>query len=143
MLRFVLLYHDCPTNFGRPSHWDLMFESGEVLRTWAIERLPCDWQIAHQHTAAKYPLCGSIAQGHVVPATKLADHRRDYLELEGPLSGDRGYVVRITSGTYRIQLETAEHWQLTLTGPQISGPLKLTRTSAEGTQWSLECEERE
>lgn len=118
-----------------------MFEFGDVLRTWAIEQLPCDWQLAHQHTAARQQECGSIASGHVVPATRLADHRRDYLDLEGPLSGDRGYVFRITSGTYRIEIESPERWQLTLTGTQIWGPLRLTRAIAGGTEWSLECGE--
>src|SRR5262249_10781511 len=109
--------------------------------TWAIEWLPCDWHTAREATSAKHPDCGSIAPGHVVPATKLADHRRDYLELEGPLGGDRGSVFQIASGMYRIELESSECWQLVLTGSQISGRIKLTRAIAEGANWSLECQE--
>lgn len=33
-------------------------------------------------------------------AERLADHRRVYLEYEGPLSGDRGEVRRVASGTF-------------------------------------------
>jgi hypothetical protein len=31
--------------------------------------------------------------------TVLGDHRRDYLEYEGEISGNRGRVTRIASGT--------------------------------------------
>ena len=32
---------------------------------------------------------------------KLPDHRREYLTFEGTLSGNRGHVRRVESGTYR------------------------------------------
>ena len=43
MARFVLLYHDCPNDHPRPSHYDLMLEANGALRTWAIAALPCSW----------------------------------------------------------------------------------------------------
>jgi len=78
-LRFVVLFHD---GTGDP-HFDLMLETspGSRLATW---RSPA------------WPITG--------PTTleQLADHRREYLEYEGPISGGRGSVRRIESGTFSI-----------------------------------------
>lgn len=38
-------------------------------------------------------------------ATRLADHRAAYLAYEGPVSGGRGVVRRVASGTARIEVE--------------------------------------
>src|SRR4029079_11706988 len=103
MPRFVLLYHDCPPNYERTSHWDFMLESGDVLRTWALDRLPRDWEGAFARTSPVYPDCPLLAGDNTVAAMQLGHHRRDYLELEGPLSGDRGTVMRVAAGTYRSE----------------------------------------
>ena len=34
--------------------------------------------------------------------TPLAEHRREYLDYEGPVSGDRGAVRRVAGGCHRI-----------------------------------------
>lgn len=36
---------------------------------------------------------------HWFEAHRIADHRREYLTHEGPVSGDRGHVRRLASGT--------------------------------------------
>ena len=74
MARFVLLEH-----VWNGVHWDLMLEHGEVLRTWAID--------------------SPVVAGRDLPARALADHRRLYLDYEGEISGDRGHVRRIDTGT--------------------------------------------
>jgi hypothetical protein len=33
---------------------------------------------------------------------RIADHRHDYLEFEGPLSNDRGHVRRIEGGSFEL-----------------------------------------
>lgn len=74
-LAYVVLHH---TGHG-PAHFDLMVErepAGPLL-TWRLEWWP--------------------AQGRV-PADPLPAHRRDYLEYEGPISGERGEVRRVASG---------------------------------------------
>ena len=38
--------------------------------------------------------------GITITATRLPDHRMDYLEYEGDISGDRGSVSRIIDGNY-------------------------------------------
>ncbi len=139
MPRFVLLYHECPPNYGRSSHWDFMLESGAVLRTWALEQLPYAWSDAHSRTKMRYPHCRMTSDGNAVAATQLGDHRRDYLALEGPLGGDRGSVIRVAAGIYRSAAESPDYWQLVLTGDDLRGALMLTRSSAVGGLWMLEC----
>ena len=76
-LRYVILRHD-----GVPEpHFDLMFETaeGSALATW---RSP-SWPPTGEQQVEKLP-----------------DHRRDYLDYEGPVSNDRGRVARVESGTY-------------------------------------------
>jgi hypothetical protein len=76
-LRYVVLRHD-----GIPDpHFDLMFESepGGALTTW---RAPT-WPITSR-----------------VELTPLGPHRREYLAYEGPVSGGRGFVVRIEAGIF-------------------------------------------
>ncbi len=64
-------------------HWDFMLEIGDVL---------CD--LGHR--------CADRCRSEDLPARRLGDHRRVYLEYEGPVSGDRGNVRRVDSGTYRM-----------------------------------------
>lgn len=136
---FVLLYHECPPNYERPSHWDLMFEFGDVLRTWALEQLPGDWQAAHSQTITTIANCRSLAEKNTVAAIQLGDHRRDYLHLEGPLSGNRGNVIRVAAGAYRSESYSPDCWRIAIAGSELSGKLTLTRSSAESSQWTLEC----
>ena len=136
MPRFVLLYHDCPPGYERPSHWDFMLETGDVLRTWALEQLPHDWQAAHSQTAAVYANCPAIAAANEVAAMQLGDHRREYLELEGPLSGGRGTVVRVAAGMYEIESETPDELRITVSGQLVVG-VRLLRNGDDRQQWKL------
>lgn len=81
MPRFVILWHETPAGAARPAHYDLMFEAVGVLWTWAVERLP--------------------RPGESVATTRLADHRLDYLDYEGPIAGNRGAVRRVDAGMYK------------------------------------------
>ena len=80
--RYVVLHHDHPF-----PHFDLMLERGLTLAAWRILDVP--------------------EPGRSVAAEKLGDHRRDYLDYEGPVpggrgsvSGGRGSVRRVASGHY-------------------------------------------
>ncbi len=139
MPRFVLLYHDCPLISERPSHWDFMLESGDALRTWAIEWLPRNWQAAHSRTAAIHSSCPVLGAENCVAALQLADHRRDYLQLEGQLMGNRGTVVRVAAGTYRSETESPGYWRIALADTELVGRITLTRLSPDSSQWTLEC----
>ncbi len=110
--RFVLLRHELPASHERDSHWDLMLEIGPTLRTWA---LPCE--LTPEHDAC------SDDRG---PAIALADHRRAYLEYEGPVSGDRGFVVRCDQGTHTSTISVERTtWRVVLQGRRLHGELTL------------------
>jgi hypothetical protein len=106
-LRYVILRHE-----GVESpHFDLMFElePGAALATW---RSP-DWP----------PTCS---------VERIADHRREYLGYEGPVSNDRGYVRRVEAGTY----EWVQGFELPVLAFTLSGgtnrTLFLRRVSETG-----------
>jgi hypothetical protein len=56
-----------------------MFEQEGALMTWRSPRWPVDTD---------------------TPLVRLADHRLAYLDYQGPISGRRGRVTRVASGTY-------------------------------------------
>lgn len=87
--RYVILFHDWPF-----PHWDLMLEAEDHLLTWRVLDQPqLDRQLAIE---------------------PLPPHRKRYLDYEGPLSGDRGCVVRWDEGTVLdggldLSLESPRH----------------------------------
>jgi hypothetical protein len=140
MPRFVLLYHQCPPEYVRASHWDLMLEAGDVLRTWALGELPRAWSSVHARSAAIDEKCRPLGKADNVAAEQLGDHRRDYLYLEGPLSGNRGSVVRVCEGSYRTESETADCWRFILEGQDFSCCANLRQSNSESSVWTLEIE---
>lgn len=139
MPRFVLLYHDCPPDYPRPSHWDFMLEAGNVLRTWALAELPGSWRVAHHATQHAYANCRPIAEADTVAAEQLGDHRCEYLGFEGELSRNRGRVARIAAGTYQTEFDSPTKCRVFLDGDQIQGCLELIRVDEAGKQWSVTC----
>ena len=123
MPRFVLLYHECPSNVPRPSHWDFMLEQDCALRTWVLSELPLAWRTA--------------GESDCVSAEEIQPHRLDYLDLEGPLTGGRGRVSRIERGTFEVIESSEVHLRVRLSGRRISGMAELRRSDASTTQWRL------
>ncbi len=79
--RFVLLRHEMPPHHSLASHWDLLFENGDLLLTFRL-----------------FQLCESAPVE--LSATRLPDHRRPYLEYEGEVSGGRGTVSQVATGNF-------------------------------------------
>ena len=100
MSEFVILFHKMPEKASRADHWDLMLEWEGSLVVWALESLPTN--------------------GETIRGTRLPDHRRDYLEIQGPVSGGRGTVAQWAKG--RCQwLERSAHRQVVhLVAPRFS-----------------------
>jgi hypothetical protein len=117
MPRFVILQHTTPPGYERPLHWDLMLESGDVLRTWALEQEPTN--------------------GATINAEQLADHRSAYLEYEGPISGERGSVTRWDQGTYSVESESDNELVVVLEGARLNCRLTLTRQSDNPQRWAV------
>jgi DNA polymerase ligase (LigD)-like protein len=142
MPRFVLLYHDCPPGYERASHWDLMLEFGEMLRTWAIPQLPSAWHVAHQITKTLFENCPALSVRNHVLAERLSDHRRDYLHLEGELSRNRGTVRRVAEGDFVVKWETQFGWYLTLSGSTIDGDIEFDLPTGRGQCWTITLKDR-
>lgn len=114
-----------------------------------------DWLIARD-SAASLPLAtwrlarrvDELEPRETVSLTRLADHRTLYLDYEGPITGDRGCVLRIATGSViraskepTSDGETQEidvEWQkLAATFTQS---LSLTRLTEEN--WIVTCTQR-
>ena len=65
----------------------------------------------------------------------LPDHRPDYLEYEGPISGGRGTVSRWDHGTYQIESESAGELAIVLFGAKLSGRVRLTCLPGQAQRW--------
>jgi hypothetical protein len=100
MPRFVLLDHDHPH-----PHFDLMLEADAVLWTWRLER--------------------PFHSGPEQQAERIPDHRLHYLDYEGPVSGQRGRVVRRDEGEFVWLLQEEAHLELRITGRTATGTLIL------------------
>ena len=113
MPRFALLRHDSP----RGLHWDFFLEVGDSLQTWALDEAPQD--------------------GRPIAAKALGDHRLAYLEYEGPISGERGIVMRWDDGTYEIVARSDPQWTLAIDGHWLKGRVELRREAATPETWQF------
>lgn len=116
MPRFVVLCHEFPEGHARLKHWDLMFEWGSSLRTWAMAREPLS--------------------ADEIEAEQLADHRLAYLDYEGPVSGDRGSVTRWDAGDFRLEVSSDHEFRAVVAGARLRGTLVLTRDE-ENHSWRV------
>lgn len=103
MKRFVLLYHQFPAGHADVSHYDLMLEAEENLRTWRLETQP--------------------DMLRPVRGTPIFAHRLAYLDYEGEVSGDRGSVSRIDRGEFKIVRDDDEALIVELYGSVLVGRL--------------------
>lgn len=118
MPRYVILLHRMPADSDRPTHWDLMLEDGEILRTWALQALP-------QH--------GCVAQIRMLP-----DHRPAYLTYEGSVSRNRGSVHRWDQGEFQWVQRNDHSLEIRVLGKRLNGEIRLTREHASAESWQME-----
>lgn len=109
---FVLLEHDAPDGV----HWDFMLEVAgqELLRAWRLSRNP-------------------IHGAEPIEAAAIGDHRRAYLDYEGPISGGRGRVRRIDRGACEVIAERDSEVQVVLNGEALHGTYVMRRVGEELT----------
>ena len=122
MHHFVVLEHDYPE-----LHWDFMLEHEGILKTWRLEQFP--------------PFAGQK-----VTAQAIADHRLFYLNYEGPVSGNRGQVVRRDEGTYVLVSGSplsdsanpflSSRLLLSLDGARLRGLFALEHLEKDIWQWN-------
>ncbi|MEK7756539.1 MAG: DNA polymerase ligase N-terminal domain-containing protein [Planctomycetota bacterium] len=111
--RFVILHHRQDPG----EHWDLMLEQGDVLLTWQLLRNP------------------TVLVNYPIPARRTGDHRKAYLDYEGPLTRNRGTVRRVDCGTVEVEENAPKCVRFKLNGGRLWGSF-LLRPQAEG--WSFE-----
>lgn len=112
-----MLYHTLPGG----QHWDLGIEAGETLAT---------WQVFGDPTAL-------TEAGEPIAAKRIGDHRRAYLDYEGPVSGNRGQVKRIDRGSCRLLDEQPDRWVFHLAGSIMIGTYKLAAATHSAGEWTL------
>jgi hypothetical protein len=105
--RFVVLLHRPGEQSVRTAdiHFDWMFESDQVLRTWSTA--PFDLLDAETDIE--------------IDCHPLADHRVDYLDFEGEIAGGRGTVSPTLAGTYRLIQANNERFQVLLQWDDTQG----------------------
>ena len=104
------------------THWDLLLElpARELLATFRVDQPPHTW-----------------ATVGALPVQALPDHRRIYLDYQGPISGDRGTVTRCDRGTIRVLQYTATHIGVEITGMLLQGHLDLHAGKPNANLWRL------
>src|SRR5437588_12372431 len=100
MPRYVILEHDWPKR-----HWDFMLEVGNVLQTWRLVEAP--------------------QPGVSIPAEKSFDHRRMYLDYEGPIRGNRGAVTRWDQGSFETLIDEEKQRVILVRGKRLKGKVEL------------------
>jgi hypothetical protein len=110
MPRFAVLDHDHPFQ-----HWDLLLEAGDVLRVWRLLAEPI--------------------RGTPIAAEPLPDHRRLYLDYEGPVSDDRGRVARWDAGMFSWERDSPDEIVANVQGGRIVGRVTLRRSAGGSWEW--------
>lgn len=86
-----------------------MLETEFSLRTWRLHAAP--------------------DSGGIIATEALADHRLEYLNYEGPVSGQRGSVSRWDAGTYDVLVDKSDAVEVQLHGGRMNGIARITRDS--------------
>jgi len=101
-MQFVILSHDWPY-----FHWDILLQSGNRLMGWRGDS------------------SGHFLNGGLI--VQSDDHRLEYLDYEGVVSGNRGIVHRLDRGEL-VWLETGPNLLVAkISGKVWKGTLRLTK----------------
>ena len=109
--RFVIQKH---SGWG-PTHFDLMIEDADTLATWQFAADP--W----------------TSPEATLPCRRIADHRRAYLDYQGPVSGGRGRVDIVSAGRVELAHCDGQRWRGVAQG---RGGFVLAQVRGDQWQWS-------
>lgn len=110
--RFTLSRHVVESE----SHFDLFLEHSLEEKLWT-------WQIK-ETKAVELAASGKI-NSFQIQALRTFDHRRVYLDFEGEISDNRGYIQKSTTGIWNQVSIDHEKLVIFLISPQIMGHLEL------------------
>ncbi len=102
--RFVIQQHSTPDG---KFHFDIMFEEDNVLKTFQIEQIQ------------------KLMDGIKITGKNIQDHRIIYLDYEGEISGNRGYVKIFDKGYYILDKITDNHFKFYLKSSKLNGVLHI------------------
>ena len=102
MPRFTIVQHH-----WQGIHWDLFLESNDSLLTWELTSEPC-------------------ASSNILAHTK-PNHRLKYLDYEGKISGNRGYITQWDTGNFSWKTQHEGSLSFTLKGTKLKGEATLKK----------------
>ena len=112
--KFVVQEH---SRRNQPTHWDIMFQVGDTLHSYRIERPPDELE----------------PEGTIV--VRITDHAVRFLTYEGSVNKGLGSVEIAEAGTYEVLSETEDERKLLLNGRILKG--KFTLKHVSGDRWLL------
>ncbi|MCB9853118.1 MAG: hypothetical protein H6819_08480 [Phycisphaerales bacterium] len=115
--RFVVLFHAHPTE---GDHYDLLIETDAALASWRVLDRP-----------------ESATTNRSIACIQIPDHRREYLDYEGPVSGDRGDVKQHDAGHCATSPLDAPRIAIRFAGKVLKGDFVLERDEEQTNQWRL------
>lgn len=122
----VLLRHDLPDG---SHHFDWLLDlAGDDSSPLTTFRLP---EPLHE-----------LAPGAELSAVRIADHRRAYLDFEGPVSGDRGRVRQAARGVIRSMNRRPQRWDLAIEWAGVVAPVQSVRIEFDVDSSPSETAER-
>ena len=74
---------------------------------------------------------GPARFGGMADALQMPDHRRLYLDYEGPVSGGRGSVTRWDGGTFEWEASERDQFAVRLCGGRLQGVFRLERLEGD------------
>lgn len=117
MPRFVIQKHILSNG---DIHFDIMFEWGDVLKTYQIKNIE------------------DLLNGNQVDAINIQDHRLIYLDYEGEISNNRGFVKIFDKGEYsQEKFENHNKMEFKVKGNIISGTLSFLLTDKDSKLWKV------
>ena len=102
--RFVIQEH----RTAEEIHWDLMFESGNTMQTYRLDKAPDE--ILH----------------NPANAVKIFDHPLKFLTYQGAVNKGQGNVCIVETGTYQMLQDKHDFIKLNLNGRILKGESILT-----------------
>jgi hypothetical protein len=107
MPRFVIQEHK---KQDEETHWDLMLEQGDVLKTFRLNLHP------------------ESIKGKPALAIPISDHDKRFLSYEGPVNQGLGSVQLVEQGSYSTLLQNDSTWRLSLSGTLLKGVFEIVQT---------------
>ena len=100
-----------------PTHWDLMLQTGGLLRTYRLDSPPVE------------------LLDRPCTATKIDDHPLRFLRYQGSVNKGLGSVRIVDSGAYHLIDNSTDSFRLDFDGEVLRGQFHLTRV--QGNEWEM------